>query len=926
MTVILAGARSVRAANPIAYSNPIHLPDNPPHDELRDPCIIREGDTWYLVFTMFPFRGHDERHLKDPNQGSSPGIRIYSSKDLKNWTAGNWLIKGSDLPDDCPYKDRFWAPEIHKINGRFYLIFTADNWIKDEYNPAGKWGAAGYTFIGVADKVTGPYMHVTYLSGGACDTTIMQAADGKVYAFIPRGNIDVQEIDLSHIDRDMIELAGHPKMIVSADNRDIGKESNPKYLEGPWATRTGDHYCLFFAANYDDPKFPEDRGYWTGVAYADNPMGPWKKDPRGKIFLGGHLAVFDGPDGRNWFSYRGEGNNRARGFLCIDPFSFSAAGLFESNGPTVGDVSTDARPPDAVAIPIPAAVSPAAGVVPADTASLQHQIEAAFRAGQKKLAIAPGTYPMTGRLQLRGLSNFEIDATGVTFSREDPAHTGINFDDCTNVTLRGLTLRCDRAPHTQGTILAIDPDGAWIDLRVDTGYAADYLNKTTGYCFDPKTRQWKAGTFDYGIERTEPREGNVARLILDGKLDVKNSRMTPGDLMGFRGPGNTDIVLDGCARMKLIGLTLLGGSGFCVLEAGGEGDNYYSYKLTYCPTPPGATAPPLIASNADAFHSASVRHGPTLEDCSFEGMCDDGIPIHGAYSLVVAAGKREITIAGPNDQNFFRPGDALRLLDADAWVVGEAKVLGCELLGDFHPAEPIQEKPFSHSRKFVRLTLDRALAAQPGQRVSDPNANGSGFVIRRCTIRNHRARGLLIKADDGLIENNTIVGSTIADLVVSPEYYWNEADYSRKLVIRNNLFGRCGYATTGPWNQQAGALTIVSEAKSRGPAGYGHRHIVIEGNTFEDNDAVNVLINSAQDVLVKSNRFIRPGHELNLRGSDRKIDPGALIFVSDADDVRIEDNSVFDAGPYTTQLVETAPTATNVTGGRDGVKAMAHAK
>jgi hypothetical protein len=36
-----------------------------------------------LVFTMGPFRGREEKHLVDPDNSSSPGIRLCSSPDLK---------------------------------------------------------------------------------------------------------------------------------------------------------------------------------------------------------------------------------------------------------------------------------------------------------------------------------------------------------------------------------------------------------------------------------------------------------------------------------------------------------------------------------------------------------------------------------------------------------------------------------------------------------------------------------------------------------------------------------------------------------------------------------------------------------------------------------------------------------------------------
>ena len=201
--------------------------------ELRDPAIIREGDTYYLVFTHYPFTHHTSRDPAKPDYNSSPGIRLYSSKDLMHWKFENWLVKSSELPENCPYKHRFWAPEIHKFGNQFYLIFYADNWIKDEYNAAGKMGYVA--FVGVADKVTGPYKNITWLKGSGCDTTIFQDDDGKTYAIMPFGNIYIQQMDMSGMTNGgVIQLVGERKQIMARDNSDAGKKTSPDYLEGPW--------------------------------------------------------------------------------------------------------------------------------------------------------------------------------------------------------------------------------------------------------------------------------------------------------------------------------------------------------------------------------------------------------------------------------------------------------------------------------------------------------------------------------------------------------------------------------------------------------------------------------------------------------------------------------------------------------------------
>lgn len=341
-------SKNVVPDSPFSWQNPIDF-SYPYFDgtrersitELRDPAIIRQGDRYYLTFTAFPFTHSDARNPDKIDFNSPPGIMLYSSADLKTWKFENWLVKSSDLPEDCPYKHRFWAPEIHKINGRFYLIFTADNWIKDQYNKGGKIGAY-VAFVGIADKVTGPYRHITWLKGAACDSTLFVDDDGKTYAIMPFGNEYLQEVDLNGIDQGDIKLVGPRKLIVARDNSDVSKQTSPDYMEGPYMIKRNGKYILFTAAPYRTPKpdqqpaAPPDlaQGYWVGAAVADNIWGPYRKQPQ--VFLGGHIAVFTGPDDKEWFSYRGETGGKAQGRLCIDPIQFNQDGSVRPFAPSHG--------------------------------------------------------------------------------------------------------------------------------------------------------------------------------------------------------------------------------------------------------------------------------------------------------------------------------------------------------------------------------------------------------------------------------------------------------------------------------------------------------------------------------------------------------------------------------------------------------------
>lgn len=486
----------------------------------------------------------------------------------------------------------------------------------------------------------------------------------------------------------------------------------------------------------------------------------------------------------------------------------------------------------------------------------------------------------------------------------------MEFSRCRNIRLRGLSLRHDVPPFTQGRVVAVADHEKSVDVRIDEGYPG-IEGLAAGYVFDPTTRRIKAGSVDLGPEHVDRLEEGLYRLRY-----ADRSGVIAGDLMAFRGRGVTDLYLGGCSGMVIEDVTIRHGGGFCVHEEGGEGGNRYRYSVTYGPKPPGATAAPLLACNADAFHSSGVRKGPTLEGCLFEGMGDDGIPIHGSYSLIVESRPKSLIAT----DGVLREGDPLRLFNPDGGLAGEAKVASIRRLGDFSVAGKSRFHGFEDlaRRRFVEVVTEPPLAAGFDWLASNPSALGSGFVIRNNVIRNHRARGILIKADDGVIEGNTIEGSTIAGIVLAPEPWWGEACYSRNVAIRNNTISRCGTASMGPWTAQAGVLSVTAESKPG--AEPGHRGIVIEDNRFVENEGVNLLLQAIDGALVKGNRFVRPDRSPSRRGSARQIDPGALIWVSGSRDVRFEGNKVTDAGAALTTGIGVGPGTTALVGRDTGLE------
>jgi len=557
--------------------------------------------------------------------------------------------------------------------------------------------------------------------------------------------------------------------------------------------------------------------------------------------------------------------------------------------------------------------------------ALQQAILQSWRSGQKRFRIPPGTYwlPPTAEgphLRFEHVSDFEIDATNVELVFTDRTRGGIEFNACRNVSLHGATIRYETPPFTQGVVEAIAPDGRWYDIRIDHGYPADFDDTRyfpaapVGYLFNPETRQWKPGTFDLYGERIERLDAGRFRVHWTRPLGSDVHPAAVGDLIAFRGSGPHNITVTDSERIHLSDITIFNSPNFAILESGGEGDNHYTVEVRRGSPPPGAHTAPLLSSTADAFHSVNARKGPVLEGCHFESMADDGIAIHGTFAYVLQAKGGRLVIS----KGAFRPGDPIRLFDARDRPAGDAVVGSVRPLSAFSFQGKSQRDTLEDNTigPYFEITIRPPLPAGFDFVAADPAAEGSGYILRGNTIRNHRARGMLLKADNGLIENNTVEGSTMGGIVITPEFWWNEASFSRHVLIRNNTIRRVAYAPA-----QLGGVIIAAVDPSP-VAGCGHGDIRVEGNRLEDISGVNLLITSICRVVVRGNQFVNPQHALaDAAGKSWGESPGALIVAAEAREVTFQNNLVRSLGAFNKVLLQIFPSA-RVAGEKRGLRVV----
>jgi hypothetical protein len=561
-------------------------------------------------------------------------------------------------------------------------------------------------------------------------------------------------------------------------------------------------------------------------------------------------------------------------------------------------------------------------ISPADSGGLIPAILAAYHAGLKTVVIPPGVYRLPepkGRfyIHLRAMHNFTIVGTGVTLLRTDPSKGCLNLTNCEHVTLTGFTIRCDPLPFTQGTVVSLSPHHRSMVVRVAKGYLPlnspqlppaskkAYSGAQELFCNDvvPATRRFKLGTGDILLRRCVPMGSRLFRLY----CKQPQPAVQPGDYLVFGGKIMRDIRLFKCSHIVLTNVTVEGGTGFAYFEELGNGYNIYDHcNIVYPPKPAGATQRPLMSTCADGLHSTCVRHGPTIIGCHFEGMNDDGIAIHGLFAVVLRTASRHWVVSNEAG-NDFRPGDPLQLYDPHGAYIGTVHLVAITAVSGIKSSAKVLRTMKGASRyaangPFFDIHVHPALAAFPACRISDPAADGSGFVIRNCVIKNNRGHGMVIKASDGLIEDNRIAGCMYTGIAIMPEFWWDEAGFSSHILIRHNTFRGNMY---GP------ALMVSGPTGPRAMA-FGHRDIVIENNRFQDDGSANLSLGDSQDVKILKNDFIDP-----------HCGRGNLITLQDCRKVLLQDNHVIHPGPAMEKLVGVGPDVSSVKGINTGVKVQA---
>ncbi len=265
---------------PIFFQNPILAGWYP------DPSITDDGNgNYYMVNSTFAYY---------------PGIPIFHSKDLFNWTQiGNVLDRPEQLElDGLNVSEGIFAPDISYDKGTFYLTCTVvggkGNFVVTTKDPAGTW--SNPTWL---PKVNGIDPALFFDVEKSYIVYNSEAPDNKA---LYNGH---RTIKMFEFDKENLKVVGENRILVNG-GVDISKE--PVWTEGPRMYKINGYYYLMTAEggteiNHSETIYRNTNINDEFVPYTNNPiltqrqLNPKRKNP---ITSTGHADIIQSNDG-DWY-------------------------------------------------------------------------------------------------------------------------------------------------------------------------------------------------------------------------------------------------------------------------------------------------------------------------------------------------------------------------------------------------------------------------------------------------------------------------------------------------------------------------------------------------------------------------------------------------------------------------------------------------
>lgn len=240
---------------------------------LRDPFVLKENGKTYLYGT----------YGKNAWGGKALGIYVYVSKNMEDFVEKRVFSPSKDFWAD----ENFWAPEVHRIDGKYYMFASFF-----------KRGQPRRSHVLVSDAPDGAFTPLpeplTPAELECLDATYFEENKNRYTVFCHEWKqCKDGEMLLAPLDGNL-NLSSPPKLLFRASEAPWAQpfDGGNYVTDGPFLHRLKSGKLLMLWSSNGK------NGYAMGFATADKIEGPWRQNPVPLVDCdGGHgMLFYDGDD------------------------------------------------------------------------------------------------------------------------------------------------------------------------------------------------------------------------------------------------------------------------------------------------------------------------------------------------------------------------------------------------------------------------------------------------------------------------------------------------------------------------------------------------------------------------------------------------------------------------------------------------------
>ena len=461
---------------------------------------------------------------------------------------------------------------------------------------------------------------------------------------------------------------------------------------------------------------------------------------------------------------------------------------------------------------------------------------------------------------LAGMKDCELQGNGARLWFEGQMQP-FTLDHCDRALLKGFFINWKKPLVAEGTIVSHTETSAdvFIDqklyphryqngtLEFDIGANEWYPVQLGGHTLFNSEKQVCRNTGDrFIIDRVEPIEKEHYRFYLRSTLAMQD-----GSTLVLRHNARTHagIFAEKCRNISMEDITVYSCGGLGILAQFCR--NLTIRRVSFLPD----TSSGRVVSNGrdDGLHLTSNSGRITVSGCSFLGLMDDPINVHGCY-VPVESTPDEYSIVchyGHRQAKGFlywaEKGDQVSLIDRETMetlAMATVKEYRLNTLEQFVLifSEPIPEQ--------VRNCVEE-------NRIAVENmTHTASFACRNNRFGSCRARGILVSTPKPVrIEKNYFDSAGSAILIAGDTDHYFESGACRDVVIRENVFtDRC---MSSMYQFCEGIISIDPVIRNAGMERSYHRNIRIERNVFDTPEVPVLYAFSCEKLVFCNNRIFK---------------------------------------------------------------------